>query len=112
MEIDPIINRIQNLSKEFGEGDIRRIGSGKEIDISNLSRGGGQFADFIKDAVNAVDQAQKTASQKTEDLVTGRSDNIHEVMISMEQAQLSFQLMLEIRNKMVDTYQELSRMQM
>lgn len=111
MEIDPIITRIQGLSQEFGQGEIRRI-SNKEIDISNLSRGGGQFADFIKDAVNSVDQAQKTAAQKTEDLVTGRSDNIHEVMISMEQAQLSFQLMLEIRNKMVETYQELSRMQM
>ena len=105
MEIDPIITRIQNLSNEFGQGEIKRIPS-KEIDISRFGRGGGQFADFIKDAVNSVDQAQKT-----EDLVTGRSDNIHEVMISMEQAQLSFQLMLEIRNKMVETYQELTRMQ-
>jgi flagellar hook-basal body complex protein FliE len=71
----------------------------------------GSFSDMIADAVNSVNDAQKTADQNVEDVVTGKSDNIHEVMISMQKAQLSFQMMTEMRNKMVQTYQELSRMQ-
>lgn len=66
---------------------------------------------MIQDAIQSVDQAQKTADQNVEDIVMGRSDNIHDAMISMQKARMSFQMMMEIRNKAIETYQELSRMQ-
>ena len=53
----------------------------------------------------------KASEQSVQNYISGKTDNIHEVMISMQQSQLSFQMMVEVRNKLVDTYQELSRMQ-
>lgn len=104
IDVNPIISRLQQqLPGDEGFGRSRRIEIG-EIE-------GQSFSDMVRKAVNDVDQAQKNADQKVEDVVMGRSDNIHEVMIAMEKAQLSFQLMVEVRNKAIETYQELSRMQ-
>jgi flagellar hook-basal body complex protein FliE len=76
----------------------------------NNSEGGGTFGDLVKNAINSVNDAQTDANQKVTDFVSGKTDNVHEVMIAMEKAQLSFQLMTEVRNRLVDTYKELSRM--
>ena len=100
------IQLIQSINRQPGsEG----VGGLKKL---QFDQGGDQtFADMIKEAVNSVDQMQKTAESNTEAVIAGDAENIHEVMIGLEKAQLSFQLMVEIRNRAVDTYQELSRMQ-
>lgn len=103
MEITPMINQLRTRVGNEGFGESRPI-EGSES-------GKKTFADMVQEAVNSVDEAQKTADQNVENIVMGKSDNIHEAMISMEKAQLSFQLMMEIRNKALETYQELSRMQ-
>lgn len=77
----------------------------------HINRNSGSFGQMIRDAIDSVDQASKTADKQVEDIVSGKAENIHEAMISLQKAQLSFQLMLEVRNKAVETYQELSRMQ-
>ena len=69
------------------------------------------FADALTEAVNRVDGAQKEAEGQINAFVAGEQENLHEVMISMNQAELYLQLMTEVRNKMLDTYQELMRMQ-
>jgi flagellar hook-basal body complex protein FliE len=61
--------------------------------------------------VNKVDDAQKAADGQIEAFVAGEQENLHEVMIAMNEAKLSFQLMTEVRNRMLETYQELMRMQ-
>jgi len=66
---------------------------------------------MLSNAIDSVDNQMHSADQKVADVVAGKSENIHDVMISMQKAQLSFQLMTEIRNKAIETYQELSRMQ-
>jgi flagellar hook-basal body complex protein FliE len=73
---------------------------------------GRTFSDMIQKAIGDVDMAEKTSERGVADIISGKSENVHEVMIGMQKAQLSFQLMLEIRNKAIETYQELSRMQM
>ncbi|MDZ7772874.1 MAG: flagellar hook-basal body complex protein FliE [Balneolaceae bacterium] len=104
--IGPIISRLQRqMPGSEGFGDPR------QLEIGEIDGEGQSFTDMIRKAINDVDEAQKTADGKVEDVIMGRTDNIHEVMISMEKAQLSFQLMTEVRNKAVETYQELSRMQ-
>jgi flagellar hook-basal body complex protein FliE len=100
------ISLIQSIQKQPGtEGmsELRRLRPAETGDES--------FADMIRDAVNSVDQMQKSAESSAEAVIAGDEENIHEVMIAMEKAQLSFQLMVEIRNRAVETYQELSRMQ-
>ena len=69
------------------------------------------FADLLSRAVGSVDGAMKESDQQIQDFIAGKTENVHDVMISMQRAQLSFQMMVEIRNKAVEAYQELSRMQ-
>ncbi len=69
------------------------------------------FADMLTRAVGSVDQTMKTSEQSIQDFAAGKTENVHEVMINMQRAQLSFQLMVEMRNKAIETYQEISRMQ-
>ena len=73
--------------------------------------GASGFGSALQDAVNKVDDAQKTADGQIEAFVAGEQENLHEVMIAMNEAKLSFQLMTEVRNRMLETYQELMRMQ-
>ena len=70
------------------------------------------FRNAFSYAIEQVDQAQTEAGKEIEAFIAGEQENLHEVSIKMNQAKLSFQLMLEVRNKMMETYQELFRMQM
>jgi flagellar hook-basal body complex protein FliE len=69
------------------------------------------FADVLSNAINSVDETMKTSDHKVQEFIAGESDNVHDVMISMQRAQMSFELMVEVRNKAIETYQEISRMQ-
>lgn len=109
MAINPQNLNIQLGNQPSTDDIISRRRSLRRIEPNSL--GSETFGDMVKDAINSVDQAQKTADQTVEDVVSGKSENIHDAMISLQKAQLSFQLMLEIRNKALETYQELSRMQ-
>lgn len=67
------------------------------------------FADTIMGFVNAVNENQNLAAQKVTDLIQGRSENLADAMSAMEESRLSFTLMLEIRNKLLESYQEINR---
>lgn len=69
------------------------------------------FADSLKTAINKVDQLQKEADRKTEDILTGKSTNIHETLITVEKADIALKLMTSVRNKIIDAYQEIMKMQ-
>ncbi|KPP96468.1 MAG: flagellar hook-basal body complex protein FliE [Bacteroidetes bacterium HLUCCA01] len=73
--------------------------------------GGPSFGSLLSSAIKSVDESMKTADQSGQDFLAGKTDNVHDVMINMQRAQLSFQMLVEIRNKAVEAYQELSRMQ-
>lgn len=72
---------------------------------------GPSFVDTLSNAIDSVDGAQKLADQNIEAFVAGETEDLHEVMISMNQAKMHFQLMAEVRNRSLETYQELMRMQ-
>jgi flagellar hook-basal body complex protein FliE len=65
------------------------------------------FKDVLKDLVNQVDTLQKDADASIQGLVTGETTNIHEVPIKMEEAGVAFDLMMAVRNKLVDAYKEI-----
>lgn len=69
------------------------------------------FADTLRGAIGEVDASQKRADEQIEAFVAGEQENLHEVTIAMNEARLHFQLMTEVRNKTLETYQELMRMQ-
>ena len=69
------------------------------------------FSDVFNDAIKTVDQYQKEADSAASELAAGNVKDIHNTMIAMEKSSISLQLLIEIRNNLVETYKELSRMQ-
>ena len=61
--------------------------------------------------VNDVAQKQAAAGSAVTGLLSGQNVSLHQAMISMEEANISFQMMVEVRNRLLDSYQELMRMQ-
>ena len=68
------------------------------------------FGELVGDLVQSVDQRGKTAEAEVKRLMLGESDNIHRSMIAMQEAGVAFTLLVEVRNKLVESYQELMRM--
>ena len=89
--------------------------SGSPAPISGTLKGdsaqGRTFVDTLKSLTSQVDQEINEASRKTEEFAVGKDFDLHEIMIANEKADLSFRLLLQIRNKLLDAYQEVMRMQ-
>jgi flagellar hook-basal body complex protein FliE len=66
---------------------------------------------LLNQAVLQVDKLSKDADAKMQALATGRSHNLHETMIATEKADLALRLMVQVRNKVIDAYQEIMKMQ-
>jgi flagellar hook-basal body complex protein FliE len=70
------------------------------------------FAAMLKSSIDQVNQSQQQAQTLTQDFELGKPGvQLHEVMISMSKANLSFQQMLQVRNKLVTAYQDIMNMQ-
>jgi flagellar hook-basal body complex protein FliE len=85
-----------------------------DVDFTSAAKSGKSengFGDVLKDAVRQVDDLQANASVKVQELLAGQGGDVHSAMIAVEKADLSFQLMMQVRNKVVQAYQEISRMQ-
>ena len=73
--------------------------------------GEGNFGSVLKTAINQVEQLHGSAEQQVTDLLKGDRSDVHNVMIAVEKADIAFQLMMQVRNKIVSAYQEVSHMQ-
>jgi flagellar hook-basal body complex protein FliE len=98
-------------SKENTRNEIGPVASPIAPSISGASKTATDFASSLKDAVESVNQAQKESDRKMQELATGKSNNIHETMIAAEKADLSLRLMVQVRNKIIEAYQEVMKMQ-
>lgn len=74
------------------------------------SKGTG-FGDALANALKEVSQEQGKADNQAVQLALGQNVDVHDAVLSMDEAQLSFQYALQIRNKLIDAYQEVMRMQ-
>ena len=68
------------------------------------------FKDTLKTLTLEVDRQLKEANQKSEDFALGKKNDLHEIMIASEKADLSFRFLMQIRNKLLEAYQEIMRM--
>ena len=71
----------------------------------------GSFSNFLGQMVQDVNTRQVAAGDAVNGLLSGQNVSLHQAMIAMEEASVTFQLMVEVRNKLLDSYQELMRMQ-
>jgi flagellar hook-basal body complex protein FliE len=75
------------------------------------SASGANFENMLGGLVSDVAQKQAAAGSAVSGLLSGQNVSLHQAMISMEEANVSFQMMVEVRNRLLDGYQELMRMQ-
>lgn len=102
LEIAPIGSvPTARLSSPLTAGD-----AAKSVDDGKVS-----FGEAVAQALSSLRSLQTQADVATVDFVTGGSTNLHDVMIAMEKLNLGFQLTLQLRNKVVEAYQEIMRMQ-
>jgi flagellar hook-basal body complex protein FliE len=85
--------------------------SGSPQPLSPVKPGGDSFATMLDHMVSDVNTQQKLASQSVNALQSGQSVPLHQSVIAMEEANVSFQLMVEVRNRLLEAYQEIMRMQ-
>jgi len=104
MEIPPIQLPIAPIQSVIN--GVAPIYQNQAADVSPAS-----FKDMLTKAVSEVNDGQVKAAQAATDLATGKVENLHEVVLSMEEAGLSLQYAIQVRNKILDAYQEISRMQ-
>lgn len=69
------------------------------------------FGELLNDAISRVNEMQKTSDEKSEMLAAGEADSLHEVVIASEKADLALNLTIQVRDKIVDAYNEMTRMQ-
>ncbi len=73
--------------------------------------GGESFGQVLREAITTTNDLQKQSSQEIQKLMTGETQDLHETMIAVQKADLSFQMMMQVRNKLLQAYQEIMRMQ-
>ncbi len=84
-----------------------------DIDPSPSSGGaeGGKFLETLQQSMDQAEGAQGEAATQVAQLLNGQGADLHSAMIAVEKADLSFQLMMQVRNKIVQAYQQISSMQ-
>ena len=97
--------RIAGLAKPIEMPDVHMPDASGEAGAAN------GFMGSLKEAISHINDAQSGASQAVDALVTGQTTNIHQTMVALQQADVSFQLMMQVRNKLVSAYEEIQRMQ-
>ena len=70
------------------------------------------FGDLLKQAMQEVDAAQHTAHQEARNLMTGEATDMHTAILAVQKADVSFQMMMAVRSKLVDAYRSVMQMQM
>ena len=78
--------------------------------VSEPSGNQGEFPKTLNGVMGEVEQLQTDAEKQVASLVGGTGEDVHSAMIAIEKADLAFQLMVQVRNKIVQAYQEISRM--
>jgi flagellar hook-basal body complex protein FliE len=93
---------------------IKEIGHGKqmlELPEAKQARSKSDFQAYLKACIEGVDHLQKEADRAAHEIATGKVENLHQAMIAMEKADVSFRLMVEARNRIVRVYEEIMKMQ-
>ena len=97
--------------------DLQKLSPGLDLtspgaaSTSAATSGGDSFSNVLGGLIQEVSDKQTAANDSVTGLLSGKNVSLHQTMISIEEASVSFQLMVEVRNRLLDSYQELMRMQ-
>lgn len=82
-----------------------------DLGVDGARAGGQDFAAWLRKSMEETNTQLVDADRQIARLALGETDNLHQVMLSLEKARLSFQLMVQVRNKLLESYQDVLRMQ-
>jgi flagellar hook-basal body complex protein FliE len=104
---------ISNSNRFLEMGNLKETNSSVGLDSGpSIEAGQGtSFADTLKKSIAEVNQLQKKSDTAMQNLATGRTDNVAEVMIAAEKADIALRVMVQVRNKIIDAYNEVMKMQ-
>lgn len=91
------INSVNGIANSQGPGNVKPACSA-------------DFGSELKKYLGDVNQSQLDADKKIEELATGQNANLHETLIAVERAGISFRLLTQVRNKVLSAYEEIMRM--
>ena len=101
---------LTNQLKDLQANQLENIGNLDQInDVKGPAEPG--FKDVLGQLISEVDNSQKAADASLEKLATGETNSIQDVVLKMQEADLSFQLMKEVRDKLLKAYQDIMSMQ-
>jgi flagellar hook-basal body complex protein FliE len=98
-------------TKLIRPGELDQLDPGANAATLAPAESATSFQNVLGGFVNEVSQKQAAANDAVNGLLSGQNVGLHQAVISMEEASVSFQMMVEVRNKLLDSYQELMRMQ-
>ena len=105
------INSINiNSIKELNPNDIANSNNSASSSISDKN-GAGSFSNTLSGYIDKVNNMQTDANKQAELIASGKSSNIHQAMIDVEKANDSFELMMQMRNKIITAYNTIINMQ-
>ncbi|HLP76566.1 MAG TPA: flagellar hook-basal body complex protein FliE [Candidatus Paceibacterota bacterium] len=111
------IQQIRQMQEALEASGVRMPGVdaaseiGKASQVAGAQGSGDSFGSMLGRMVQEVNAKQNTAAEAVSTLQSGGNINLHQAVIAMEEASVSFQLMVEVRNKLLESYQEIMRMQ-
>ncbi|MBC3911127.1 flagellar hook-basal body complex protein FliE [Undibacterium umbellatum] len=79
--------------------------------LANAAAPAQSFGNMVSQGLAQVNEQLQTSQADLQALATGEVQNLHQVMIRMEESRLSFQLMLQVRNRLLESYQDIMKMQ-
>jgi flagellar hook-basal body complex protein FliE len=82
-----------------------------QLDVRQPSGSRSEFFDTLESAIDKVQEIQSGADQQVAGVLQGDGQDLHSAMIAVEKADLTFQMMMQVRNKIVQAYQTISQMQ-
>jgi len=76
------------------------------------SAGGSEFHSVLENAIGTVENARNNANQSVQNFLSGEGDDLHSTVLAVQRADLEFDMLMQVRNKVISAYQEIMRMQM
>ncbi|QDK39117.1 flagellar hook-basal body complex protein FliE [Bdellovibrio sp. NC01] len=105
---------VSNANRFLDTGNIRdskSLSVEGPSSVGSSAESGKSFADTLKDAVNSVNELQKSSDTFAQNVATGKTDDVAGAMIAAERADIALRVMVQVRNKIIDAYQEVMKMQ-
>ncbi|MBL0715076.1 MAG: flagellar hook-basal body complex protein FliE [Desulfosarcina sp.] len=99
---------MSDLSIINGVGNVQPVGLRPSATQAASPKG---FGNILEQALGDVSQMPLQADQAAADLVAGKSQDVHNTMIAIQKADIGFQMLMQVRNKVVSAYETIMRMQ-